>query len=394
MQTGLGLSPITFDWSQIVYNTNPLLSPAWAAGNVFAGFAIFFWIVMPAIYYTNTWFTAYLPLMSADVYDNTGAAYDTARVISADRSLDTAAYRDYLPPYLSASFSFVYGLSFATITSVLSHIAIWHGRDLWASLKGRNRLDIHARLIRASYRPTPWYWYAGLIVVIMAMAIAMVEVYDTKLPVYGVFLALIILVLYMVPCGIVQGITNVDANQLSILSELMGGYLFDGKPLANLIFKTISTDLVGQGLYFAMDMKLAHYLKVLPRTCFMAQGVATILGALTQVGVTLWMLGHIAGISTGINYSSWALVNYIFNHFIKRHYFAWWTKYNYVLAAALDTGLALIGIVIFFCISYPGAHFPKWWGNTVYLNTADAECVAYMAVPSIGYFGPPNGTWS
>ncbi|CAG8371208.1 unnamed protein product [Penicillium salamii] len=150
MQTGLGLSPIIFDWSQIAYNTNPLLSPAWAAGNVFAGFAIFFWIVVPAIYYTNTWFTACLPLMSADVYDNTGAAYDTARVISADRSLDTAAYRDYSPPYLSASFSFVYGLSFATITSVLSHIAIWHGRDLWTSLKGRTRLDIHARLIRAS----------------------------------------------------------------------------------------------------------------------------------------------------------------------------------------------------------------------------------------------------
>ena len=30
MVAGLGLSPITFDWSQIAYNTNPLLSPSWA----------------------------------------------------------------------------------------------------------------------------------------------------------------------------------------------------------------------------------------------------------------------------------------------------------------------------------------------------------------------------
>jgi hypothetical protein len=30
MVTGLGLSPITFDWSQIAYTTNPLLSPSWA----------------------------------------------------------------------------------------------------------------------------------------------------------------------------------------------------------------------------------------------------------------------------------------------------------------------------------------------------------------------------
>ncbi|KAB8234516.1 uncharacterized protein BDW43DRAFT_310179 [Aspergillus alliaceus] len=42
--------------------------------------------------------------------------------------------------------------------------------------------------------------------------------------------------------------------------------------------------------------------------------------------------------ATGIKYSSWALVNFVFNYFIKRHFFAWWTKYNYILAAALDTG--------------------------------------------------------
>ncbi|CDM35740.1 hypothetical protein DTO013E5_10159 [Penicillium roqueforti] len=479
MQTGLGLSPITFDWSQIAYNTNPLLSPSWAALNVFAGFAFFYWIVTPALYYTNTWFTAYLPLMTADVYDNTGAIYDTARVISADNTLDTVAYQKYSPPYLSATFAFVYGLSFAAITSVLSHIALWHSRDLWAALKGRNKLDIHARLIRASYRRTPWYWYAGIIVVIMAMSIAMVEVYETKLPVYGVFLALIIPVVYMVPCGIVQGITNVDANQLNVLAEFIGGYMFEGKPLANMIFKIISTDVVGQGVYFSMDMKLAHYLKVPPRTCFVAQFVATILGALTQAGVTLWMLGNISDIcesgqtdgfscpngrtvysssviwglvgprrlysvgkiyspllhffwigavapvvtfllyrytrrqfwkyinwplifvgtynvppATGINYSSWALVNFAFNHFIKRRFFAWWTKYNYILAAALDTGLALSGIVIFFCISYPGATFPDWWGNNVYLNTADAQGVPYKSMPAVGYFGPANGTFS
>lgn len=33
-------------------------------------------------------------------------------------------------------------------------------------------------------------------------------------------------------------------------------------------------------------------------------------------------------IATGINYSSWALVNFIFNHFIRRRFFAWWTKYS------------------------------------------------------------------
>jgi hypothetical protein len=45
-------------------------------------------------------------------------------------------------------------------------------------------------------------------------------------------------------------------------------------------------------------------------------------------------------------------------------------KYNYVLAAALDTGLALSAIIIFFCITYPGAVFPNWWGEYIFpLNT-------------------------
>ncbi len=47
MVTGVGLFPLTFDWSMIAYNTNPLLSPHWAALNVFVGFAAFFWVIVP-----------------------------------------------------------------------------------------------------------------------------------------------------------------------------------------------------------------------------------------------------------------------------------------------------------------------------------------------------------
>lgn len=69
--------------------------------------------------------------------------------------------------------------------------------------------------------------------------------------------------------------------------------MFSGKPLANMIFKILSEDVVAQGIFFAQDQKLGHYFKVAPRTVFVAQGIAAILGALTQTGVTLWMLGNI-----------------------------------------------------------------------------------------------------
>ena len=98
--------------------------------------------------------------------------------------------------------------------------------------------------------------------------------------------------------------------------------------------------------------------------------------------------------ATGINYSSWWLVNFIFNSVIFKKFFAWWTKYNYILAAALDTGTALSGIIIFFAVSYPGAVFPDWWGNTVFVNTDDGDGTPFLTMPDSGYFGPANGTWT
>lgn len=82
-----------------------------------------------------------------------------------------------------------------------------------------------------------------------------------------------------------------------------------------------------------------------------------------------------------------------------------------MLAAALDTGTALSGIFIFFCVSYPGGKFPNWWGNTgeftlqcivmdaltfeiVFVNTDDGDGTPYLNMPAAGYFGPANGTWS
>ncbi|MCJ1308643.1 hypothetical protein MMC25_002296 [Agyrium rufum] len=457
MQTGLGLSPITWDWTQIAFNSNPLLSPSWAALNVLGGFVIFFYGVVPAIYYTNLWFTAYLPLMTADVYDRFGQLYNVSQVISPSQTLDTTAYAAYSPPFLPATFAFVYGLSFASITCVLVHVYLWHGTDLKLAFQGQQKLDVHGRLMLA-YKQVPWWWYAILTLVMFALSIVLVQVYHTNLPVWGVVLALAIPAIYMIPCGIIQGITNVDANQLNVAAEFIGGYMFAGKPLANMVFKILSEDVVSQGIFFAQDMKLGLYLKIPPRLLFFAQGGATVLGAFTSVGVTTWMLGNIEDIctsdqsngfscpngrtvwsssviwgligparlysagkiyssllhffwigalmpvitwlawkytgkdfwrkvnwplifvgtynvppATGINYTSWALVNVIFNFFIFRRFFAFWTKYVYVLAAALDTGTALSGIIIFFCILYPGFEFPDWWGNTVYQNTADGE---------------------
>jgi len=81
--------------------------------------------------------------------------------------------------------------------------------------------------------------------------------------------------------------------------------------------------------------------------------------------------------ATAINYVPWAGVGFIFQYVIRRRHFSWWTKYNYVLSAALDSGVAVSIIVIFFCLEFPKngtiglTNIATWWGNTVPFVGAD-----------------------
>lgn len=74
--------------------------------------------------------------------------------------------------------------------------------------------------------------------------------------------------------------------------------------------------------------------------------------------------------ATASNYVPWAIVGFIFQYVIRRRHFSWWTKYNYVLSAALDAGVAVGAVLIFFCLQYPmngqiGVDtIQSWWGNT------------------------------
>ena len=114
--------------------------------------------------------------------------------------------------------------------------------------------------------------------------------------------------------------------------------------------------------------------------------------------------------ATAENYIPWTIVGFIFQYWIRRRAFSWWTKYNCefkllsvesqslnlqidVLSAALDSGYAIAIIVIFFALQLPkdntiGANSVlSWWGNVVYKNTDD-----YNALPGIS-LASPSGTY-
>jgi len=73
--------------------------------------------------------------------------------------------------------------------------------------------------------------------------------------------------------------------------------------------------------------------------------------------------------ATGLNFSVWALVCFLFNRVLRRRRNAWWRKYNMTLSAALDAGVAFGVGVVFFGIVYPDWRWVgrlRWWGTEVF----------------------------
>jgi OPT family oligopeptide transporter len=208
-----------------------------------------------------------------------------------------------------------------------------------------------------------------------------------------------------------------------LLAQVIPGALLPGKPIANMVFKSYAIQTLNEAQSFTADLKLGHYIKVPPRSTFLAQLVATMLAAFVQVGVKQWLFAHVPNIcnddapgglicphnrvfftssavfgligpsrqfgpralyhpevfaliigavlpipfwywqrrrpgsvlrylnipvllngvmwlppASGANYSAWFVVGFVFQYLVRKRNFAWWSKFNYVTSAALDSG--------------------------------------------------------
>lgn len=288
--SGLGIIPITFDWTQVTQaGGSPLVTPWWVTANITGSIVLFFWIIVPILYYTNTWYSKYLPMISAATFDNTGKSYDVSRVLTHDLKFDEKAYHEYSPLLLPFSYIMSYGLNFAAVTAVFVHSALYNGKDIYKKLWSANSEgeDIHKRLMR-NYKEVPDLWYLILTGIIILLSILFVSVYDTQLPVWGLLFSISISAINFVPQGLLEGITNQHVG-LNIITELIAGYVFPGKPLANLMVKLYGFVPMRHGLDFSRDLKLAQYMKVPPIFLFWIQIVSTIVAAIVNIWVQRWM---------------------------------------------------------------------------------------------------------
>ncbi|KAF5392481.1 hypothetical protein D9757_002202 [Collybiopsis confluens] len=458
--TGLGMGIFTFDWSMIAYIGSPLVTPWWSELNTIVSLVIQFFILVPILYFSNAFNTAYLPISAPISFDNTGAPYDVSQVVT-DGQFDNAKYLAYSPVFIPATLCIAYASSFAAFSAVFVHTFLWFRRDIARRFRSslKDERDVHSRLMQV-YREVPWSWYTAIGVIAMVFFLISVHLVPTGFPVWAAVLAFFLSSLLSLPMAMLQAITNQQVGNIQVFFELIGGYVLQN---------------ARQAIAFSGDMKLGHYMKIPPRLMFAIQTVAVTFSCFTVTLVQNWMFANIedycssdqkdgftcpstntfatssliwggvgparmfsigraynpllyfyligailpipfyllarrfplsfwryinipvffGGVgaippASGINYTSWAAVGFVFNYCIRRFHFRWWMRYNYILSAALDAGVAVGVIVIFFALQFPrgGINLP-WWGNSVYENTADWMGLP-LKLPDGPTFGPSS----
>ncbi|KAL2542297.1 Oligopeptide transporter 6 [Abeliophyllum distichum] len=291
---GLGIGALGFDWSTISsYLGSPLASPWFATANVAAGFFLVMYVMTPLSYWSNLYNAKNFPIFSEDLFQINGAQYNTSAVINSDFRLDKSAYNKSGPLYLSTFFAMTYGIGFATLSSTLVHVLLFHGSDIWkqskSAFKSNKKMDIHTRLMKA-YKQVPLWWFLIILVVNIALILFACVHYQRslQLPWWGVFLACAIAFTFTLPIGIIAATTN-QSPGLNIITEYIIGYAYPGRPVANMCFKVYGYISMTQALTFVQDFKLGHYMKIPPRAMFHAQVVGTIISVLIYT-VTAWWL--------------------------------------------------------------------------------------------------------
>ncbi|KAF9550275.1 hypothetical protein EC957_001182 [Mortierella hygrophila] len=453
-----GILSLSFDWSSIGGSTMYL--PLAAQLSSLGGIILNYWIIVPIMWMNNILGTKTMgrPLSSKLYYEN-GKIFTINGVLKDDYSVDWDKYHAGQEANMAPLYALGFMTSFIALAACCSHVAFFHGAELWASWKrvvGAEDEDIHTKMMKV-YPEVPQYWYAIFYVVMAGLACAVCELYNTQLPWWALILALFVGWVLTLPIGVMNAVTGYGPG-LNVITELICGYILPGKPIANMTFKCYGYMAMYQCNFLLSDLKLGHYMKIPPRCMFVGQLWGTLIGSvfnyLTMILIInshreylkgdpktadpngLWtgnrvqifwgsgliygalgpakmfaldgkywfvyigfLIGFIAPaiqwvLSKKFPQFGWSKINVaiiaggmgafpngyavgvvsslvcalVFQGYIRRCHKNWWSKYVFILSAALDTGAAFTGLLIFLFLGGGldpkiAVDVPSWWGN-------------------------------
>ncbi|ONK69349.1 uncharacterized protein A4U43_C05F21930 [Asparagus officinalis] len=340
---GLGIGSFGLDWSTVAgFLGSPLATPGFAIINIFLGFCLVMYVLVPKSYWTNTYEAKRFPIYSPLVYMANGSQHDVNAVLDQKTFKFSQAGYDQLGQInLGILFVFAYGLSFVTLAASLSHVSLFHGREIWSQTKEALRLSI--------------FTCEGF-------------GQQLQLPYWGVLLAAALATLYASDwyyhCH--------NESGLNVITELIIGYMYSGRPLANVSYKTYGYISMAQAIAFLADFKLG-LLSPVPIWALSCMFPSKKWIKLINMPIILGASGNMPP-ARSVNYIMWFVMGMLFNIVVYRRFKGWWARHNYVLSAALDAGVAFMAILTYFALGIKDINGIEWWGLDLDKQCPLANC--------------------
>ncbi|GJJ75281.1 hypothetical protein EMPS_07639 [Entomortierella parvispora] len=280
--SGGGVFSISLDWTSIGGST--LYFPLYAMLCNFGGNILSYWILLPALWMTNTLGTKAIghPLTSKLFHVDTSAPFNITPYLNPDYSLNEEKFEAEAGAVkMSPMYAINFFLSFVALAGCVSQIICFQGPQIWKAWKSAisgDEEDIHTKMMRV-YPEVPQWWYGLFYLIMVALAIVTCECYGLELPWWALLISLAIGWVMTLPIGAMQAITGFQPG-LNVITELICGYMLPGKPIANMVFKCYGYMSMYQCTTLLSDLKLGHYMKIPPRSLFIAQFYGTVIGAI------------------------------------------------------------------------------------------------------------------
>ncbi|PYI13003.1 OPT superfamily oligopeptide transporter [Aspergillus japonicus CBS 114.51] len=314
---GLGFLSLCFDWNYIASLGSPLWVPLYYLTNNLIGY-IGCIVLFMGVYYGNIWRSQDFPFLSQLLYygDSNSTnynAYNQTLILNADYTVDPQALQEQGLPWLTGTYVAYLITSNMGLTATLTHMLLWNFDDIkvgwawaapsqlkkwlkpetykfWANqetpearLQRRvndDSLDPHYRLmLRNLYYDTPLWWWGAVLLGSFAVGMGCLYAMKSTLPWWGFIIANLLTLLFMLFFGAQYGLTGFQFN-VQPICQMLAGYMFPGKPLANLYFTCFTYNSLQQGQVLAKDLRLAQQVHLSPRCTFFVQVSGCIIGAL------------------------------------------------------------------------------------------------------------------
>ncbi|KAF9151203.1 hypothetical protein BG015_006961 [Linnemannia schmuckeri] len=235
---------------------------------------------LPIIWLNNVFNTKlYGHPLASGLYTLVGKPFKIGPLLNEDYSVNEERYLAGQPATMTPMYALVFMYPFIALAGCMSHIACFHGAEIWKTWNQSRASadeDIHVKMMKA-YPEVPQIWYTTFYVVMVSLSCMVCEVYGLQLPWWGLLVGLAMNWILTFPIGAMTAITGTNPG-VNVASELVYGFMFPEKLLANITFKCYAYMATWQCKELLSDLKLGVYIKISLRSMFTAQVWGTIVG--------------------------------------------------------------------------------------------------------------------